>query len=139
LKLNLISILNYPTGFEFELQLHNTLVFNKVPQIHGEALLPSDFLDYLHHHCLLKSPIPKCVHRILASKACRAAVKFGDALELETCSDIIAKLSSCDIPYNCAHGRPSMFPLLNIEHSTKTKQQNISNKKPQYMNLLITK
>lgn len=39
---------------------------------------------------------------------------FGDKLALEECRSLIEHLAKCDFPFQCAHGRPSMVPLLSL-------------------------
>ncbi|XP_064599786.1 uncharacterized protein LOC135466298 isoform X2 [Liolophura sinensis] len=60
--------------------------------------------------------LPGCVHKLLCSQACHGAIKFGDSLTLEECEDLLKSLSLCDLPFQCAHGRPSVMPLLNFDH-----------------------
>jgi hypothetical protein len=33
------------------------------------------------------------------------AIRFGDSLSTEKCVDLMASLSTCDLPFQCAHGR----------------------------------
>ncbi|KAI7903915.1 uncharacterized protein BX663DRAFT_505679 [Cokeromyces recurvatus] len=54
---------------------------------------------------------PKGITEILKSKACRNAIMFNDELSLEQCKTIIQKLSACNFPFQCAHGRPSAIPI----------------------------
>ena len=94
----------------------------QVPVFYGEALNADDFIEFVHYvsdhsrwaapHSLFKPPSLK---RIAASKACRTAVKFGDILDLQKCTDIMSKLSETDLPFQCAHGRPSAVPLLQLQ------------------------
>ena len=96
----------------------------QVPVFYGEALNADDFIEFVHYvsdhsrwaapHSLLKPPSLK---RIAASKACRTAVKFGDILDIERCTDIMSKLSETDLPFQCAHGRPSAVPLICLKQS----------------------
>ena len=58
--------------------------------------------------------IPKCIDSILNSKACRSAVKFGDALNEKQMKHLLRNLSRCKLPFQCAHGRPTMFPIANL-------------------------
>lgn len=44
------------------------------------------------------------------------AIKFNDSLTLEESCQLIKALSSCQLPFQCAHGRPSMMPLADIDH-----------------------
>lgn len=47
-------------------------------------------------------------------EACRGAIKFGDYLTNFQCESMILELSKCRLPFQCAHGRPSVVPLTNI-------------------------
>lgn len=42
------------------------------------------------------------------------AIKFGDPLTLEMSKLLVKKLASCDVPFQCAHGRPVLTPLLEL-------------------------
>ncbi|WAR19070.1 MLH3-like protein [Mya arenaria] len=44
-----------------------------------------------------------------------SAIKFGDSLTLTECHQLIGDLSHCDLPFQCAHGRPSVVPLLPMD------------------------
>ncbi|KAI5840778.1 hypothetical protein DFP73DRAFT_611507, partial [Morchella snyderi] len=48
------------------------------------------------------------------SRACRGAVMFGDALGMEECVSLVRALAGCRFPFMCAHGRPSMVPLVDL-------------------------
>ncbi|KAH9492887.1 hypothetical protein Btru_032551 [Bulinus truncatus] len=58
--------------------------------------------------------LPLFLHRILCSQACHGAVKFGDILSKEECQSLLSSLASCDLPFQCAHGRPSVAPLVDL-------------------------
>lgn len=59
---------------------------------------------------------PPAISRILNSKACRGAVMFGDSLTRETALGILQRVASpcMKLPFQCAHGRPAMIPLLTL-------------------------
>lgn len=63
---------------------------------------------------------PPAISRILNSKACRGAVMFGDGLPRETALGILQRIASPCIkfPFQCAHGRPAMIPLLTLASSS---------------------
>jgi len=61
--------------------------------------------------CSIVSPV---IFKVLASYACHGAIKFGDPLEHETCIKIMNELSQCQLPFQCAHGRPSIAPLVRL-------------------------
>ena len=58
---------------------------------------------------------PPAVLRVLASKACRRAVMFGDLLDRSRCQQILRELAMCDLPFQCAHGRPTVTPVLALD------------------------
>lgn len=39
---------------------------------------------------------------------------FGDSLSVEDCRALLDRLGKCAFPFQCAHGRPSMVPLLEL-------------------------
>ncbi|KAG7389962.1 DNA mismatch repair protein [Phytophthora pseudosyringae] len=57
---------------------------------------------------------PNSPSRLLRSRACRSAIMFGDWLNLGQCRDLIEELKTCQLPFQCAHGRPSVVPLAKI-------------------------
>ncbi|XP_075470824.1 DNA mismatch repair protein Mlh3 isoform X3 [Ascaphus truei] len=59
---------------------------------------------------------PLTVLKVLASQACHGAVKFNDRLSLEECRCLVQSLSGCLLPFQCAHGRPSVLPLADMRH-----------------------
>ncbi|PIL37355.1 hypothetical protein GSI_01048 [Ganoderma sinense ZZ0214-1] len=62
---------------------------------------------------------PQELVELVNSKACRGAIMFNDTLTLEQCKALVAKLSDTDMPFQCAHGRPSLVPLVNTRGATK--------------------
>ncbi|CAG8622153.1 24276_t:CDS:10 [Cetraspora pellucida] len=65
---------------------------------------------------------PRGIIDILNSKACRGAIKFNDKLTLNQCQELISELAFCDFPFQCAHGRPSMIPIIYLDEFAKTTQ-----------------
>lgn len=60
------------------------------------------------------STCPEGLIDLVNSRACRSAIMFNDDLSLEQCEELVAKLSRCVFPFMCAHGRPSMVPLVDL-------------------------
>ncbi|CCE62774.1 hypothetical protein TPHA_0D01330 [Tetrapisispora phaffii CBS 4417] len=56
--------------------------------------------------------VPDFVLDLFNTKACRSAIMFGDPLSKNECSVVVKLLSNCHFPFKCAHGRPSIFPLI---------------------------
>uniref|UniRef100_UPI00398E92F7 DNA mismatch repair protein Mlh3-like n=1 Tax=Pristiophorus japonicus TaxID=55135 RepID=UPI00398E92F7 len=66
--------------------------------------------------------LSRTVLKVLSSQACHGAVKFGDGLSVEECGSLMESLASCDLPFQCAHGRPSMLPLADLHHLETDKE-----------------
>ncbi|XP_007549354.1 DNA mismatch repair protein Mlh3 isoform X1 [Poecilia formosa] len=66
--------------------------------------------------------LPLTVLKVLASLACHGAIKFNDTLSRDECRSLVASLSSCQLPFQCAHGRPSIVPLVDILHLDKDQK-----------------
>ncbi|EPY81353.1 hypothetical protein CB1_000743084 [Camelus ferus] len=64
----------------------------------------------------IQRTLPLTVQKVLASQACHGAIKFNDVLSLEESCRLIEALSCCQLPFQCAHGRPSMLPLADVDH-----------------------
>jgi DNA mismatch repair protein MLH3 len=60
------------------------------------------------------SSCPEGLIDLVNSRACRSAIMFNDELSMEECSDLVRRLCGCVFPFMCAHGRPSMIPLVDI-------------------------
>ncbi|KAM9554431.1 DNA mismatch repair protein Mlh3 isoform 1-T1 [Guaruba guarouba] len=69
-----------------------------------------------------RGTLPLTFLKVLASQACHGAIKFSERLTLEESCRLIEALSSCQLPFQCAHGRPSMMPLADTEHLQQDKQ-----------------
>ncbi|NXE86624.1 MLH3 protein, partial [Menura novaehollandiae] len=69
-----------------------------------------------------RGTLPLTFLKVLASQACHGAIKFNERLTLEESCRLIEALSSCKLPFQCAHGRPSMLPLADIDHLQQEKQ-----------------
>ena len=57
---------------------------------------------------------PEGILDMLNSRACRSAIMFNDQLTREQCQTLISTLAQCAFPFQCAHGRPSMIPLVGL-------------------------
>lgn len=57
---------------------------------------------------------PQGLLDLVNSRACRSAIMFNDALSRRDCEELVKALAKCRFPFLCAHGRPSMVPLLDL-------------------------
>ncbi|XP_055803099.1 DNA mismatch repair protein MLH3-like isoform X3 [Solanum dulcamara] len=87
-----------------------------VPCILGVNLTDVDLLEFLQQLADTdgSSIVPPSVNRVLNNKACRSAIMFGDALLPSECSLIVEELKQTSLCFQCAHGRPTTVPLVNM-------------------------
>ncbi|XP_069574614.1 DNA mismatch repair protein Mlh3 isoform X2 [Brachyistius frenatus] len=71
----------------------------------------------------VRGTLPLTVLKVLASLACHGAIKFNDTLSRDECHSLVASLSSCQLPFQCAHGRPSIVPLVDVLHLDKEQKE----------------
>jgi DNA mismatch repair protein MLH3 len=57
---------------------------------------------------------PQGIIDMLNSRACRSAIMFNDELSKKQCELLVRRLAICKFPFQCAHGRPSLVPLVDI-------------------------
>ena len=132
--------------FEFELlersesgtQQHCCVRLLRAPVVHGERLTVDDLLEFANsvardYECSPMLVQPPCVQRILSSHACKAARKFGDALSAQECCALLLRLAETAFPFQCAHGRPTVYPIVNLRFSEMGFSEKIT-----YENLLTT-
>ncbi|KAL2348699.1 hypothetical protein Fmac_002699 [Flemingia macrophylla] len=103
-----LDILNRP-------QMAITLV--AVPCILGVKLSDVDLQEFLQQLADTdgSSTMPPSVLRLLNLKACRGAIMFGDSLLASECSLLVEELKHTSLCFQCAHGRPTTVPLVNLE------------------------
>jgi len=106
-------------NFEFEVERGQLLHLLTVPSICDRVPTPKDFLQFIQalsnrttDASLVK---PAFIRRVLCSLACRYAIMFGDILSEKDCTNLIHSLAKCNISFVCAHGRPSIVPLVSID------------------------
>ncbi|XP_062396827.1 DNA mismatch repair protein Mlh3 isoform X2 [Sardina pilchardus] len=63
-----------------------------------------------------QSTLPLTVHNVLASQACHGAIKFNHSLSQEECRSLVRSLAACQLPFQCAHGRPSITPVVDLQY-----------------------
>ncbi|OIW27784.1 hypothetical protein CONLIGDRAFT_600043 [Coniochaeta ligniaria NRRL 30616] len=57
---------------------------------------------------------PQGILDLINSRSCRSAIMFNDYLSKEQCRELVLRLADCVFPFQCAHGRPSMVPLVDL-------------------------
>eukprot|EP00435_Cladocopium_sp_Y103_P036013 s1579_g9.t1 len=94
------------------------VVVTHVPNILGSFLEPKDLKGVISaaeaSQVGGKPSVPPVILHILAFKACRRAIKFNDHLDQAQMERLMRELSRCDLPFQCAHGRPTVYPLASL-------------------------
>ena len=97
-------------GFEIESFGGSDIKISAVPY-HMSALGTKQlFLEMLDHLEISTDPNKLKIyeHRV-ATEACKAAVKGGDRLSVSEAKALIDELFTCEDPYHCPHGRPTII------------------------------
>lgn len=87
------------------------------PQIEKRVANADDFREFVQSLSMapgkstLSAMRPPVITRFLHSRACRSAIMFGDYLSIGQCKELLNELRLCQLPFQCAHGRPSVVPL----------------------------
>ena len=111
--------------FTFEEVEDQSLLITGLPSVCDRTAEVSDFLDFvriLAHSSGSTEIKPPFVKHVLASNACRYAIMFGDELTHDKCVELISSLSMCELCFICAHGRPSIIPLIDMNKDVKKAQ-----------------
>merc|ERR1712087_568776 len=92
----------------------------ETPLIYGTAVSVDELREIVTnigcmHANAIKTYVPKSIQRVLASKACRSAIKFGDELDVKQMNCLLKQLAGCRLPFQCAHGRPTLFPIADLK------------------------
>ncbi|KAL4161711.1 hypothetical protein PRNP1_002263 [Phytophthora ramorum] len=97
------------------------VLLHATPKVEKRGTNVDDFRDFIQllsnaGKTYLHSQIrPPAITRLLHSRACRSAIMFGDWLSVGQCKGLIEELKTCQLPFQCAHGRPSVVPLAEIQ------------------------
>ncbi|KZP20160.1 hypothetical protein FIBSPDRAFT_827261 [Athelia psychrophila] len=68
---------------------------------------------------------PRELVDLVNSKACRGAIMFNDTLTVERCERLVRQLSETALPFQCAHGRPSLVPLASLGGHGARRSRNV--------------
>lgn len=90
-----------------------------LPSVSKKEML-KELIAELANHNQLKTP--ESIIAKTASMACKAAVKGNHTLSLLEAKTLIDELMSLENPYNCPHGRPTMFEMSKYEIEKKFKR-----------------
>jgi DNA mismatch repair protein MutL len=101
----------------------NSLSLKEVPYFLGKLNPKNLFLDILDNlKNLGNGKTSEVKHNAIASKACKAAIKGNDKLELNEMIKLIEDLRYIDDPFHCPHGRPVIIKFTSMDIDKKFKR-----------------
>jgi len=111
------------SGFLLEEFGGNSLSLKEVPYFLGKLNPKRLFLDILDNlKNLGNGKTSEVKHNAIASKACKAAIKGNDKLELNEMIKLIEDLRYIDDPFHCPHGRPVIIKFTSIDIDKKFRR-----------------
>ncbi|EKQ54407.1 MULTISPECIES: DNA mismatch repair endonuclease MutL [unclassified Clostridium] len=110
-------------GFLLEEFGGNSLSLKEVPYFLGKLNPKSLFLDILDNlKNLGNGKTSEVKHNAIASKACKAAIKGNDKLEINEMVKLIEDLRFIDDPFHCPHGRPVIVKFTSMDIDKKFRR-----------------
>ncbi|OOM77418.1 DNA mismatch repair protein MutL [Clostridium puniceum] len=110
-------------GFLLEEFGGNSLSLKEVPYFLGRLNPKKLFLDILDNlKNLGNGKTSEVKHNAIASKACKAAIKGNDKLELNEMIKLIEDLRYIDEPFHCPHGRPVIIKFTSVDIDKKFRR-----------------
>ena len=111
------------SGFNIDLFGDNTISIREVPMFLGKPNIKNLFNDILDNIKNLGSgKTTEVKYDVIATKACKAAVKAHDKLSMEEMNYLIEQMSYSEDPYTCPHGRPTIIKITLNELEKKFKR-----------------
>lgn len=110
-------------GFLLEEFGGNSLSLKEVPYFLGKLDPKKFFLDILDNlKNLGNGKTSEVKNNAIASKACKAAIKGNDKLELNEMIKLIEDLRYIDDPFHCPHGRPVIIKFTSTDIDKKFRR-----------------
>jgi len=101
----------------------NSLSLKEVPYFLGRLNPKKLFLDILDNlKNLGNGKTSEVKHNAIASKACKAAIKGNDKLEINEMIKLVEDLRYIDDPFHCPHGRPVIIKFTSIDIDKKFRR-----------------
>ncbi len=97
-------------GFEIKRFGGRTVTIESIPSFYGNPDPKQLFIDILES---LSEDKLEIAHneKIASAFACKSAIKQGVVLSKEDVTKLLDDLFSCEIPFTCPHGRPTIIKL----------------------------
>ncbi|MGM5481290.1 MAG: DNA mismatch repair endonuclease MutL [Nanobdellota archaeon] len=102
-------------GFRIDEFGESEIKVSAIPELFG-TIDQSFFSEILEQFNLIrKGKVTSSLLNILATKACKAAIKAGDELTEPQIKDLINRMERCKRPFTCPHGRPTIISITPYE------------------------
>lgn len=106
-----IKIFN-ETGFLIEDFGDNTISIREAPMLLGKVSVKEFFLEILDNiKNLGTGKVTEVKYNMIASLACKAAIKANHPLSFAEMSSLVEELRYIEEPFNCPHGRPTIIKM----------------------------
>lgn len=110
-------------GFLLEEFGGNSLSLKEVPYFLGKLNPKNLFLDILDNlKNLGNGKTIEVKHNAIATKACKAAIKANDKLDISEMVNLIEELRYIDDPFHCPHGRPVIIKFTSTDIDKKFRR-----------------
>lgn len=97
-------------GFAVEEFGSDKIVIREVPMIFDAPVSINFIRDIIENLDEIDSKYESNIYKVM-KKACKAAVKGGDAISKREVEVLISDLKKCEIPFTCPHGRPTIVEV----------------------------
>lgn len=98
-------------GFDFDDFGDNEIVIRQTPMLFGSNISKNFIYEIIDSLEDVRNSVYEVDPYKIMKKACKSAVKAGDKLSYKEVETLIQSLISCDNPYTCPHGRPTVIEL----------------------------
>ncbi|HCW53143.1 MAG TPA: DNA mismatch repair endonuclease MutL [Clostridium sp.] len=110
-------------GFTLEEFGGTTLALKEVPYFLGKLNPKKLFLEILDNlKNLGNGKTTEVKHNAIATKACKAAIKGNDELDMKEMVKLVEDLRYIDDPFHCPHGRPVIVKFTSTDIDKKFKR-----------------
>ena len=112
------------TGFDIEPYSDNSFSVRAIPVILGKQYSESNVTDVINDiiEASKVTGIDNLKDSIIKMIACKASIKAGERLTDKQMLDILKELDTCDAPYTCPHGRPTIIEMTMKEIEKRFKR-----------------
>ncbi len=110
-------------GFTLEEFGGTTIALKEVPYFLGKLNPKKLFLEILDNlKNLGNGKTTEVKHNAIATKACKAAIKGNDSLDMKEMVKLVEDLRYIDDPFHCPHGRPVIIKFTSTDIDKKFKR-----------------